>query len=257
MPKPPPLKPPLALEVAPSAKSEEGAEIDGGLTVGALGAGAGSGVAHASFEPHASALEKPEKILLVVDDGFDAGLGGGAVGADRLKADWRLIDGDDGFWEAGAGVGADKLERPKRSVEALPAEAFGAALGGLAAKLKSPKSSLGIPRGLDSCGVLFALPNADVGFATGFGVVSKKPPPLTDGDVSCGGATVERCLVGLLKLANGSAFCCSGLFMGGEVAVEKVKPPKASFKPPKLDCWTGGDCIGGDCIPPKELCRSC
>lgn len=87
MPRPAPPKPPLALEVPPSAKSDEGAETGGDLTVGALGVGAGSGVAHASFEPHGSALEKPEKVLLVVDDGFDIGFGGGAVGADRLKVD--------------------------------------------------------------------------------------------------------------------------------------------------------------------------
>lgn len=39
--------------------------------------------------------------------------------------------------------------------------------------------------------------------------------------------------------------------------MEKLKPPKASFRSLKLDCWTGGDCTGGDCIPPKELWRSC
>ena len=258
VPNPPPPKPPLEFDIPPRAKSEGGVEIGGDLTVGALGAwaGAGSGAAQASFEPHASALEKPETVLLVVDDVFVVVFGAGAVGADRLNADWRLIEGVDVFWVAGAGVGAEELERPKRSLSAPVAGAFDAVLGGLAAKLKSPKSSLGTFSGLGRCGTLFDGPDGDVGFATNFEVVSKKPPPLVDGEVSCGGATVERCLVGLLKLANGSAFCCCGWFIGGDVGLEKFKPPNASFKPPKLD-WTEGDCIGGDCIPPKELWRSC
>lgn len=83
---------------------------------------------------------------------------------------------------------------------------FEVALGGLEAKLKSPKSSLGI----------LGAANGDfdvaAGFAVGFEVVSKKPPPLVVGEVSCGGATVERCgcLLGLVKLASGAAFCCCG-----------------------------------------------
>lgn len=35
-----------------------------------------------------------------------------------------------------------------------------------------------------------------------------------------------------------------------------MRPPKASPRPPKLGGCAGG-CIGGDCIPPKELWRSC
>ncbi len=84
----------------------------------------------------------------------------------------------------GAGAGADGDESPKRSFGA-PAEAgFEVALGGLEAKLKSPKSSFGILSGFGGCEVVKEGLEAGAGLAAGFGVVSKKPPPLSGGEVS-------------------------------------------------------------------------
>ena len=83
-------------------------------------------------------------------------------------------------------------------------------LGGLAAKLKSPKSSFGMLNGFGVVGAWKEGLGAVAGFDAGFGVVSKKPPPLNGVEVSFGGAIEDR-----------------------------------------------ADCIGGDCIPPKEVWRSC
>ena len=97
-PKPPLPKPPLDEAVVPHAKSFEGVEIGGDLNDGAsFVVGTGSGVAHASFEPQASLLEIPEKVLLAVDDAIGADFGCKGAGADRLKADCRLIDVEEGF----------------------------------------------------------------------------------------------------------------------------------------------------------------
>lgn len=116
------------------------------------------------------------------------------------------MDAEEFFGAAVVGAGADELERPKRSFELLSPGGFDAVLGGLAAKLKSPKSSLGRLSGLGCCEAVNAGFDEGVGFTAGLGVVSKKPPPLIVDDVICGGATEERCLEGLLKLAKGSFF---------------------------------------------------
>ena len=72
----------------PHAKSFEGVVTGGDLVDGAsLVVGIGSEVAHASFEPQASLLEKPEKVLGAADGAIGADFGCGGAGADRLKAD--------------------------------------------------------------------------------------------------------------------------------------------------------------------------
>lgn len=97
-PKPPLPKPPLDEAAVPHAKSFEEVEIGGDLNDGAsFVVGAGSGVAHASFEPQASLLANPEKALLAVDDGLGADFGCEGAGADKLKADCRLMDFEEGF----------------------------------------------------------------------------------------------------------------------------------------------------------------
>lgn len=115
------------------------------------------------------------------------------------------MEGVEGFCVADAGGGAEGDERPKGSFDAVAVAGFEVAFGGLEAKLKSPKSSMGILSGFDGCVTTGDGFGAAAGFAAGLGVVSKKPPPLNEGDVTCGGAAAERCLLELLKLANGSA----------------------------------------------------
>ena len=98
------------------------------------------------------------------------------------------------------------------------------------------------------------------GFDAGFGLVSKKPPPPpVDAEVKCGEAIVERWLGGLSKAAKGLGFgCCCDFGSEAEAGELKLKPLNASSRPPKLDCcWTGAVWDGGDCMPPKEGCRSC
>lgn len=85
------------------------------------------------------------------------------------------------------GVGS---ENSKRSFEALVmAGLFDAGAGG-DAKLKSPKSfeALGVRLAWGTCGGLDAI----AGFEASFEPASKKPPPLRDGDVTCGTATDDR-----------------------------------------------------------------
>ena len=48
-----------------------------------------------------------------------------------------------------------------------------AAMGGLAAKLKSPKSSLALPNGFWACGAALKDLGAAAGLGAGFGVVKK------------------------------------------------------------------------------------
>lgn len=94
-PVPPLPKPPFDGAAVPHAKSFEiGDDLNDGASVVV---GAGSGVAHASFEPQASLLEIPEKALLAVDDGLGADFGCASAGADRLKADCRLMGFEEGF----------------------------------------------------------------------------------------------------------------------------------------------------------------
>lgn len=117
------------------------------------------------------------------------------------------------------------------------------------AKLKSPKSleALAVRLVWGNCRDFDAI----AGFAASFGPTSKKPPPLRDGDVTCGAATDDRCVAALLKLAKGSDLgCCWGFGAGVDAGGLKFNPPKASSRPPKLDCcWAVGDCI-----PPNDGC---
>ena len=56
--------------------------------------------------------------------------------------------------------------------------------------------------------------------------------------MTCGGAADERWLtpgIGLLKLAKGSGLVC-GRGAGVAAGVLKFRVPKASSRPPKLDC---------------------
>lgn len=88
------------MDAEPHPGSFEDVDTDGDL-IDAFwvvdGNGSESGVAQASFDPQASLLEKPEKLLLEVAGTAWAGLGCGGAGADRLKADWRFMEGDGAF----------------------------------------------------------------------------------------------------------------------------------------------------------------
>lgn len=55
------------------------------------------------------------------------------------------------------------------------------------------------------------------------------------------------------RLANGDGFS-AGLTGGGEVAEGKLRPLKASVRPPMFDAVEEG---GGDARSPKELVRAC
>lgn len=88
------------MELPPQAKSFEGRDTAGDLVAGAFAeawAGVGSGVAHASLEPHASVSPKPENELLAFEGAIGAGLGCGGAGVERLNAELRLIEGAEGF----------------------------------------------------------------------------------------------------------------------------------------------------------------
>ena len=80
--------------LSPHAKSFEGVATGGDLATGGLLAdGVGSGVAHASFEPHGSVSPKPANVLLLFDGAMAEVLGCGGAGAERLNAELRLIEG--------------------------------------------------------------------------------------------------------------------------------------------------------------------
>ena len=159
--------------------------------------GEGSRFAHASFEPHASAVEifdKEAGVDCTADEDSEA-VGFGA-GAERLKADVKSREEAGGFESAGAGIGFESL---RISSELGP----GAGLTEdvvLDAKVKSPKPSpKPLPKPLDSlcgCGGCNTDLGAAAGLGCGFGLGSKKLPPLGGrdakaGEVTCGAATVE------------------------------------------------------------------
>ena len=169
-----------------------------GFGFGALVAAEGSGVAHASLEPQGSSLfEKPENALLEAVCADAAGFGAGcegAAGAERLKAELMFADDTGagvGAWAfLGAVLGGPGSEKPNRSLEALMVAGWVGAGGGADAKLKSPKSfeALGARLAWGVCGTFDAI----AGFEASLGPVSKKPPPLRGGDVTCGAATADR-----------------------------------------------------------------
>ena len=116
------------------------ADLDGedlrGVTLG--GAGAGSGVAHASLEAHGSAVEKVERMDVLpwfVFEAIDVGWEGGA-GAERLNAEFMLDAGEVMFLVDGAGV---ESEKSKRSFRPEVAVGFVARDPVPVAELKSPK----------------------------------------------------------------------------------------------------------------------
>ena len=195
-----------AAGVLPQAEKSVDIGIDGfraevlGLGFGAIVVAEGSGVAHASLEPQASLLfVKLEKELVLAGWTDAAGFGAGcegAAGAERLKAELMFTDGADAGAGAGAGgflgaaLGGVGSEKPKRSFEALVVAGLVDAGAEGDAKLKSPKSleTLGAKLAWGACGGLDAI----AGFEASFGPVSKKPPPLRGGDVTCGAATDDR-----------------------------------------------------------------
>ena len=135
--------------VPPHAEKSLDIGMDGpvaGATVLGLGGEVevGSGAAHASLEPHASILLRPEEGAATDAVGLDAGCAG-ATGAERLKGELKLEEGGpEGFAGTGAGCGAlfagDGSAKSNRSLEALTGTGFGGVGAEGEAKLKSPKS---------------------------------------------------------------------------------------------------------------------
>lgn len=82
-----------------------------------------------------------------------------------------------------------------------------------------------------------------------------KRSPLADpaGEVTLGAAGVDLAPPKFVRFANGDGFS-AGLAGGGEVVDGKLRPLKASVKPPMFEDEDGA-C--GDAISPKELFRSC
>ena len=162
--------------------------------------GEGSGFAHASFEPHASAVEKFDKaagVLFTVDEDIGAVVGFGA-GAERLKADVRLREEAGGFRAVGAGTG---FEFSRILLELGPRAGLTEEDVVLGGEVKSPKPSPKLSsKPLDTlcgCGACSTDFGAAAGLGGGLGLGLKKPPLLeggdtNGGDVTCGAATVER-----------------------------------------------------------------
>jgi len=189
---------------------------------------------HTSLPPHASMLENPPLKL-----GAAAGAGAGAgAGVERLKAE--LIGGEDtGAGAAlGAGAGAEGMERSRRSP--IPDEE-GAGLVG-AGEEKDEKSLIPL-EGLIVRLCAWPYAGGDFGFES-----KKLPPPpnMFDEDVVGGDFALEK----LSSPEKGEGLGCAG------AAWLKLRPLKASFIPPKLDCW-GDAWLWGDAMPPKDSCRAC
>ena len=143
----------------------------------------GSGVDHASFEPQASEFESPAKLLELLFWVVDAGLEGAWIvgaGVERLNGELKVDVGAGAGAFCGAGAGGGSA-MSKRSFEIVAVAGFEGTVDESDAKLKSPKSfessderfAWGFCRALDVM----------AGFDASFGPASKKPPPLTGGDV--------------------------------------------------------------------------
>lgn len=81
-----------------------------------------------------------------------------------------------------------------------------------------------------------------------------KRSPLADpeGEVTLGAAGVDLAAPKLVRLANGEGFACwAG---GGDVVDGKVRPLKASVRPPMFE---DADGAVGEAISPKEFSRLC
>ncbi len=103
------------------------------LGCGLLAAG-GSGVAQASLEPQASAVERLEKDVVVVAGATDVDFGASCAGVERLNAELMVEVG----W---ASLGGEGLEKSKRSFETpFVVDCLGAGGDVVVAKLKSPKA---------------------------------------------------------------------------------------------------------------------
>jgi len=88
------------------------------------------------------------------------------------------------------------------------------------------------------------------------GAMSKKLPPLSGGgDVTWGadGVALAGMAVGKLKPENPDEGDCTGGDFAVEADDEKLRPPKASARPPNASFC----CAGGEDIPPNDGCRSC
>ena len=169
---------------------------------------------HASSDPQTSAFEMLENALeeLVVVGGAGAGAGaedvvGGTEGLERLNGEDTLVGG------GAAGIvgvadlkgaeilelvkGEDILEAKPLMSNRLPDVLFGVVsaaegLGGLEAKLKSPKSVSEVVK------MLLGFGGCEVGgggsaLGAGLGPVSKKLPPLRGDGVTFGGAGLAFC----------------------------------------------------------------
>ena len=79
----------------------------------------------------------------------------------------------------------------------------------------------------------------------------KSPPGDAAGEVTRGAAGVDLALEKLARFANGDGFS-AGLTGGGEVAEGKLKPLKASVRPPILEAVEDG---AGEAMSPNELFR--
>lgn len=154
-------------------------------------------------------LEKPPYVTCA-----GAGCAAAGAGEERLKAE--LIGGDatEAGVALGAGAGADGIERPRRS-PISDDDAAGLDGAGEEKEEKSPRPAEGLI-------VRF--------WAGAFGFESKKlppPPNMLEVDVVVGDLVLEK----LSRPEKGDGF-------GGACAVWlNDRLLKASFIPPKLDCW--------------------
>lgn len=171
-----------------------------------------------------------------------------SAGGDETLLDGGAVGTGAGF---DAGAGEEKSSKsPKRSFGGgLAGEGTFGGGGGDCVKAKS--------RPFDGAR---AGAGGDFGCVEGAGGrLSKKVPPLKGGgDVTFGADGAD--LVGMLGvnlLRSENADCCFG-GGGGDVVEGKLRPLKAFVKPPKASgCAGGGDCGGGEAMPPKDGCLLC
>ena len=147
---------------------------------------------------------------------------GAAAGEERLNAELAGGDANDGDVTLGAGAGAEGMEKSRRSF--MPDAAGAVGLDGAGdekpPKFPSPLEGLMV-RLCDCCEAAFE---------------SKKlpPPPNMFEEEDVGG---DFALEKLSSPENGDGL--------GAGAALKDRLPKASFIPPKADCW-------GEAGPPKD-----
>lgn len=172
---------------------------------GAVEAGAGSGVFHASL-PHGSML-LDSMLAVVVTTGLGAGCGSGAgVGFERLKTELMLLEsGEDaagGEVVVGAVVVIGGEERSNRSLEADVGGELGFGAGAVAVFVKLKSRPLDDVDGVRPWG-----------FCDGFDDVvrlSKRPPPVEEmlGEVTLGAAGADFTLAKFARFEKGDGFSC-------------------------------------------------